>query len=441
MGPVAFWVAALVIAAAPLLYGGNRPAALVFLELLSIISLFVIARSDAWRADRLPALLWIVITSPLWIAAIQLIPLPTALWAALPGHGIYAEILRAFGADVGTLRPITLIPAATWYSALAGLPVIAALLTGYFASRRQIEKLSRLVLAIALIQVAVCFVQVATTGATRPLGTFANPNHLASYLCLALCALACSAHLAAVRTGTLSPLAWSICAIALLVGVLLTRSRGAQLFALLPSVAALAIVATYWINMTRRSWLFALAGIAAISVGFVGIEFATARFSAALGDESTQMRVDMAVSSLQGALRFLPFGSGLGTFEAVYAQFQPTTMTGLVNHAHMDYIEFLFEAGLLFVVVAIALAVLMGRKLSALLRAGRGQIITKDSMLSLVCALGLLGFLLHSLVEFNMRIPATAILASFLAGVFLRPSDASRRRASGDSMTPLPSTA
>jgi hypothetical protein len=32
-----------------------------------------------------------------------------------------------------------------------------------------------------------------------------------------------------------------------------------------------------------------------------------------------------------------------------------------------------------------------------------------------------LGFLAHSLVEFNMHIPANAILASLLAGVFLRP--------------------
>ena len=43
--------------------------------------------------------------------------------------------------------------------------------------------------------------------------------------------------------------------------------------------------------------------------------------------------------------------------------------------------------------------------------------------LAALCGLGLLGFLLHSLVDFNMHIPANAIMASLLAGVFLRPLD------------------
>ena len=42
-------------------------------------------------------------------------------------------------------------------------------------------------------------------------------------------------------------------------------------------------------------------------------------------------------------------------------------------------------------------------------------------MASALCGLGLLGLLLHSLVEFNMHIPANAILGALLAGVYLRP--------------------
>jgi hypothetical protein len=41
----------------------------------------------------------------------------------------------------------------------------------------------------------------------------------------------------------------------------------------------------------------------------------------------------------------------------------------------------------------------------------------------------LLGLLLHSLVEFNMHIPANAILGAMLAGVYLRPFE--KREASG----------
>jgi hypothetical protein len=42
-------------------------------------------------------------------------------------------------------------------------------------------------------------------------------------------------------------------------------------------------------------------------------------------------------------------------------------------------------------------------------------------MAAALCGLGLLGLLAHSLVEFNLRIPANAILGALLAGVYLRP--------------------
>ena len=38
-----------------------------------------------------------------------------------------------------------------------------------------------------------------------------------------------------------------------------------------------------------------------------------------------------------------------------------------------------------------------------------------------IIGLGLLGFLLHSALDFTMRIPANAMLAALLAGAFLRP--------------------
>ena len=47
--------------------------------------------------------------------------------------------------------------------------------------------------------------------------------------------------------------------------------------------------------------------------------------------------------------------------------------------------------------------------------------LTQEQMACALCGLGLLGFLLHSLAEFNMHIPANAIVAAVLAGAYLRP--------------------
>ena len=49
----------------------------------------------------------------------------------------------------------------------------------------------------------------------------------------------------------------------------------------------------------------------------------------------------------------------------------------------------------------------------------------KNALLrTLLQGIGLLAVLLHSWVDFNLRIPANAMLAAFLLGVLLRPLQA-----------------
>jgi hypothetical protein len=70
-----------------------------------------------------------------------------------------------------------------------------------------------------------------------------------------------------------------------------------------------------------------------------------------------------------------------------------------------------------------AFAWLAGSRAATLVReARRRRRLRSEQMLAAVCGIGLLGFLLHSLVEFNMHIPANAVAAALLAGVYLRPS-------------------
>ena len=82
----------------------------------------------------------------------------------------------------------------------------------------------------------------------------------------------------------------------------------------------------------------------------------------------------------------------------------------------------LFEGGIFAALLAAAfLALVIGRAVQLARTAWRARELSREEMTAALCGLGLLGFLLHSLVEFNMHIPANAILASLLAGVYLRP--------------------
>ena len=80
------------------------------------------------------------------------------------------------------------------------------------------------------------------------------------------------------------------------------------------------------------------------------------------------------------------------------------------------------ELGALFLVLAGLAAWLIVRQAIALWRqvgATRGRF--GSAQLQLCCGLGLLAVLLHSWVDFNLRIPANAVLAACLLGAFLRP--------------------
>jgi O-antigen ligase len=64
---------------------------------------------------------------------------------------------------------------------------------------------------------------------------------------------------------------------------------------------------------------------------------------------SVQTREQMARTSAGAAADFMPFGSGVGTFERVYQLYEDHDrfdVTAVVNHAHDDYLELALETGI-----------------------------------------------------------------------------------------------
>ncbi len=118
-----------------------------------------------------------------------------------------------------------------------------------------------------------------------------------------------------------------------------------------------------------------------------------------------------------------PWGSGVGTFESVFPRFQAMDSAGFVADAHNDYPQLLMELGAPVLLVAAALLALVFHQFIRLLRARRHGGGRRSFALPIrwFCGLGALALLLHSRVEFNMHIPALAIIATFLLGSFLRP--------------------
>jgi O-antigen ligase len=266
-------------------------------------------------------------------------------------------------------------------------------------------------------------------------GTYINRNHFAGLLemilpfavCLALYQgekLASNRRRRSPHARKLSPdlaLAglWLAVAVVLMAAVVFARSR----MGLLATSASLAVV--FGLNGLRRR-----AVPIALSVIFVTLSFALAawiglrpafnRFEE-LGREFSGP--ETRLSLWPGAMRLISehplMGTGLGTFPVAYTAFQSTFLTKFVNHAHNDYLELSSELGIPAAFVLFASIILvLSRGIRAFLRAASRF----ERNILLACVGSLVAILLHSLTDFNLYIPANALVLATILGIALASS-------------------
>ena len=427
---------------APLIRGGNRHLALLVLEWLALLVLLALAWTWLHPSTNTPrpawerVCLWLLTSSPLWAGLLQLVPLPQAWWLALPGRADYAQALQAMGLALPTHLPTSLTPDATWVSLLGALPLLACLALALSLPTPAWRWLLRLWVAVALLQAALGLAQLGPFpqlqfGAVFQgvIGTFANRNHLGNFLVMTLPLVLVELQAAwwkaqRGRAGA-AVWGWGLALFVLLATVLAGGSRGAIGTAVLVlGAAALLMPGPAGVLAQARWRLAAFAGLLVLAVGAAGTGwlggFAGERLALDAG-----VRADIRRATWEAAQVFWPVGSGLGSYAAVFPRFQPPAITGFVEHAHSDYVQLLMECGLLFVAVALATTALVLARAGQVARRAARQGLGSTERLTVACGLGLLALLLHAWVEFNLHIPANAMLGAFLLGSWLRvwPSD------------------
>jgi O-antigen ligase len=443
------------LAFAPLLRGGDYFVALIPMEIISLCILIalglrsVVAPALTHDERKFDPLVVVLLASPVLIGMLQLVPIPSTWWAALPGHARYVDALHDLDIATTQWRPITISPDATRASLLAGLPLIAAFLVGYLATVRQYRMLIRVVAIVAFAQVLLGLLQL--SGGERspfyfgmptygsPIGTMGTRNEFANLIAMALCGYVWLAYddvRYAMRYQAGAPLtqgrfddrhamaAWVLGGLVLVVGILISHSRGGSFFGLGCALLALAVAGLRVFGWSR-GWRFALPLAALLLVGavaMVGLDAVVHRIAGEQLRSSAGFRGELWRSTWHAALAFMPFGSGWGTYDIAYRPFQSQVIVGYPNHAHNDYLELLLEGGLIFVALAaISAWVCTRRAVTLLAQSWRERTLDRESMLAAIAGIGLLGFLLHAGVDFPMRVPGNAVVACLLAGAFLRP--------------------
>ena len=444
-GPVLFSVAAFVLAFAPLIRGGNRPLPLLVLECAALVALALIAIAPASPALlRLPApLRWgaaILLAAPF----VQLVPVPWAWWAALPGHDAYARVLEAAGAlPAEGMHALSMNARATEYAGLAMLPCVAIFLLVRQVDRRRLRRLVLLFVGVATAEATLGIMQLGApassllhlgnphaTGAAT--GTYINRNHLAGLMAMALPML-----MALWAAEVLPPtgpkgevlrdhprnrdvklarrMLLSVFVLAVVLALLFTRSRAGIGCGL--AVLAAASMSLVWNagSIHARVILGLIAALALALGAYIGLTPVIERFTAEDISLSYAGRVRIAAGTLAAGLDFLPFGSGLGTFADVFERYQLESFPGYIDHAHNDYAEAFLELGVAGIA---AMALLMAAYVVRWRRLLTRRLSRSLGYLQVGAGLGMLALIVHGAFDFNFHIPANAIYFSFLAAVF-----------------------
>jgi len=110
------------------------------------------------------------------------------------------------------------------------------------------------------------------------------------------------------------------------------------------------------------------------------------------------------------------FGSGLGTFASLYPAYESGKTYGLLLHAHNDYLEFFLEMGL------VGMIFLFGGISLVVIKTGLQWVKRRNfqiKIMSLAAMIGVFGLAIHSLTDFNLHIPANAIIFSLILSLSL----------------------
>src|SRR6266852_6454527 len=246
-----------------------------------------------------------------------------------------------------------------------------------------------------------------------PFGPYVNRNHFAGFAELVIPIALVPLVLGKVRRERW--FAVSLLALLPLGALFLSASRGGII-----SLAAELGLLTLLLILRRTRGKHVLAGavvllFAFMLVSWLGVRQILERFSSMQSLEVTSgKRASMRLDTWH-IFRAHPWtGAGLGTLQTVFPAYETQYDAKVVNHSHNDYLDALAETGIAGAACcAWILLVLFFRSLRRLLLQDKSF----SAALHLSGLVACTGFLVHSLVDFNLHIPGNALLFFLMANL------------------------
>ncbi len=435
----------ILIAWVPLPLGSNRAWAWSLMEMGTyILSIFWVM---LWLRQRVTITAAFIKAKPViylfiaWLSwiFIQTVPLPLSILELVSSKSAfhYSQVAD----DPSGWFPISLEINATqegWLKSFAYVQIFCLTLL-LVNSRRRVRALVTVIIFSGLFQAAYGslmtlsgleygFFIKKSYGLDTATGTFTNRNHLAGYLEMCL-AIGIGTMIGKLDTSgsnswrerlkkfielILGPkMRLRLYLIIMVIALVLTRSRmgNSAFFASLLIAGSIALILSR--HATRQTIIF-IASLVIIDIFIVGTWYGLERVVERIEQTSleTEHRDETYRNVWEQWHDYKLTGSGLGSFYAVFPAYKSRTESGgFYRHAHNDYLQFASETGIIGISL---LGIIVITSLAMALWAHYKRKNPRMRGLSFAVIMGIISLLIHSSVDFNLQIPANAIMFTLL---------------------------
>jgi O-antigen ligase len=416
--------------------GGDAPDWALALLILGLVGLISAA---AWSPEPSPQLgrvaLWCALLFPAYVA-FQLVPLPLVLLRIL--DPTRAEITNALAKLMPSVSsaPLSVVPPRTWMhlSRIVGYALVFLLVRGLAHKTTEHQwAITVPLLVIGGLEAAVGLAQHGS-GALATSGTYGNKDQFAGLLESVLPFTVMYGVAILYRgerrgTFTAGSVIQASCFFALAVAMLAAVTLSLSKMGFISTLGALFVLGVLgWGSRLpgRKKWA-AAAGIAVLVLlvfVFLPTNELVQALGGAAGDPTGEGRWPIAKNTLRMIAAYPLFGTGLGTYFPALLRYQTYGLNATWVNAHNDYLELLSELGIIGFLIPAALicAVSMRALRAALLGTTR-----ETRFLGVACAGALASVLIHSFGDFNLYVPANAMVLAWVAGISISLPDSHRR--------------
>ncbi len=251
----------------------------------------------------------------------------------------------------------------------------------------------------------------------RGTGTYISPNNLSGLLEMIL-PLGLAFTLVS-RLSTLTKVFTGYASMVILVGICVTISRGSWV------ATAIALVVLFMVLLAQRAYRLPALALLIVTIA-AGIHFAPQNFylQARLrhlqnpqGTLDDDARLAIWKVAMQLWQTDIWWGIGPGHFNSRFGEFRPESIQTSPDRVHNDYLNTLTDWGIAgTAIIAIAAGLMFAGAIQtgfAVRRSSNALGEQRSSKLALVlgATAGLIAILVHSFVDFNMHVPANAMVA------------------------------